>query len=99
MSWNPFENYDKDYHQELIYQIKNEMPDKYIKYTIELDGRGFNHVHFITDCKLSEVKTIAENVIYKYFSWNEISFEATSITNKYNSVNYANKSPIITEII
>ncbi len=32
-----------------------------------------------------DLKTIAENVIYKYFSWNEISFEATSITNKYNS--------------
>lgn len=99
VSWNPFENYDKEYHQELIYQIKNEMPDKFIKYTIELDGRGYNHVHFITDAQLPEAKTIVENVIYRYFSWNEISFEATTILNKYSSVNYANKAPIITEII
>ncbi|REG94156.1 hypothetical protein [Flavobacterium aquicola] len=99
VSWNPFENYDKEYHQYLIYQIKNQMPDKYIKYTIELDGRGYNHVHFITDAQLPEVKTIVENVIYRYFSWNEISFEATTIINKYSSVNYTNKAPIITEII
>jgi hypothetical protein len=99
VSWNPFENYDTAYHQELIYQIKNEMPDNYIKYTIELDGRGYNHVHFITDGKLAEVKTIVENVIFKYFSWAEISFEASTIINKFSSVGYANKAPIITEII
>ena len=99
VSWNPFENYDKEYHQELIYQIKNEMPDKYIKYTIELDKRGNNHVHFITDCQLPETKTIVENVIFRYFSWHEITFEVTTIKNRYSSVNYANKAPIITEII
>lgn len=99
VSWNPFENYDKEYHQELIYQIKNEMPDKYIKYTIELDRRGNNHVHFITDCQLPETKTIVENVIFRYFSWHEITFEVTTIKNRYSSVNYANKAPIITEII
>jgi hypothetical protein len=99
VSWNPFQNYDKEYHQELIYQIKNEMPDNYIKYTIEIDSRGYNHVHFITDGKLHLVKKIVENVIYKYFSWNEITFEATAIINKYSSVNYTNKAPILTEII
>ena len=99
VSWNPFQNYDKEYHQELIYQIKNEIPDKYIKYTIEQDRRGYNHVHFITDAQLPQVKAIVEKVIFKYFSWNEISFEATTIINKYSSVSYANKAPIITEII
>lgn len=99
VSWNPFQNYDKEYHQELIYQIKNEMSDKYIKYTIEQDRRGYNHVHFITDAHLLEVKNIVKKVIFKYFSWNEISFEATTIINKYSSVSYANKAPIITEII
>ena len=99
VSWNPFQNYDKEYHQELIYQIKNEMPDNYIKYTIEQDRRGYNHVHFITDAQLSQVKTIVEKVIFNYFSWTEISFEATTIINKYSSVSYANKAPIITEII
>jgi hypothetical protein len=99
VSWNPFDNYDTTYHKELIYQIKNEMPDNNMKYTIEMDGRGYNHVHFITDGKLAEVKTIVENVIYKYFSWTEISFEASTIINKFSSVRYANKAPIITEII
>lgn len=99
VSWNPFQNYDKEYHQELIYQIKNEMPDKFFKYTIEQDRRGYNHVHFITDAQLPEVKIIVEKVILKYFSWHEISFEATTILNKYSSVSYANKAPIITEII
>lgn len=99
VSWNPFENYDKEYHQELIYQIKNEMPDKYIKYTIEQDKRGYNHAHFITDCQLLETKTIVENVIFRYFSWHEITFEVTNIINRYSSVNYTNKAPIITEII
>ena len=56
VTWNPFQNYDADYHVELIKEIKSNLPENTIKYTIELDKRGFNHVHFISDAEVSKTK-------------------------------------------
>jgi hypothetical protein len=95
VTWNPSQNYDVDYHFELIKEIKSNLPEeKRIKYTIELDGRGFNHVHFISDASLTDMKMMVERVISKYFSWYEISYRVAEINNKYSSVSYTQKAPI-----
>lgn len=94
VTWNPFQNYDTDYHIELLKEIKLNLPDNKIQYTIELDKRGFNHVHFISDACVADIKIIVEKVIFKYFSWYEISFQVAEINNKYSSVSYTQKAPI-----
>lgn len=94
VSWNPYQNYDSDYHFELIKEMKQKLPVSAIKYTIELDGRGFNHVHFITDATLPDAKMMVENILFKYFSWHEISFQVAKINNKFCSVSYTQKAPV-----
>jgi NAD-specific glutamate dehydrogenase len=94
VTWNPFKNYDADYHIELIKEIKSELPNSTIKYTIELDKRGFNHVHFISDASTIKTKEIVEKVILKYFSWFEVSYQVTEINNKFTSNEYLQKSPV-----
>jgi hypothetical protein len=94
VTWNPFDNYDVDYHYELIKEIKSEVPEAKIRYTIELDTRGNNHVHFICDSPTSKTKKIVEKVLFKYFKWYEIIYQVNDIVNKFNSINYLTKSPI-----
>jgi hypothetical protein len=94
VTWNPFQNYDVDYHIELIKEIKNELPDSTIKYTIELDRRGYNHVHFISDTTYSEMKKVVDEVVLKYFKWFEVTYQITEIKNKFRSENYLQKAPV-----
>lgn len=94
VTWNPFQNYDVDYHIELIKEVKTNLPENKIQYTIELDKRGFNHVHFISDASVADVKIMVEKVILKYFSWYEISYQVSEINNKYSSVSYTEKAPV-----
>ncbi|WP_269685002.1 hypothetical protein [Flavobacterium lacustre] len=94
VSWNPYKNYDCDYHFELIKEMKSNLPEITIKYTIELDGRGFNHVHFISDASVPDIKMMVDRVISKYFSWYEISYQVSKINNKYSSISYTQKAPV-----
>ena len=94
VTWNPYRNYDADYHVELIKEIKSNLPDNTIKYTIELDKRGFNHVHFIIDADASKTKIMVEKVIFKYLSWTEVSYQVTEIKNKFSSDEYLQKAPV-----
>lgn len=94
VTWNPFQNYDADYHVEMIKEIKSNLPDNTIKYTIELDKRGFNHVHFIIDADVSKTKKMVEKVILKYLSWAEVSYKVTEIKNKFSSDKYLQKAPV-----
>ena len=94
VTWNPYRNYDADYHVELIKQIKSNLPENTIKFTVELDKRGFNHVHFITDAEVSKTKKVVEQVIFKYFSWFEVSHQVTEIKNQFSSKEYLQKAPV-----
>ncbi|MNR36984.1 hypothetical protein D3C85_1549640 [compost metagenome] len=94
VTWNPFQNYDADYHVELIKEIKSYLPENTIKYTIELDKRGFNHVHFISDAEVSKTKIMVEKVIFKYLSWFEVSYHVAEIKNKFNVDEYLQKAPV-----
>lgn len=94
VTWNPFDNYHVDYHYELIKEIKSEVSESKIRYTIEHDKRGYNHVHFISDIPTFKMKKIVEKVLFKYFKWHEITYKVSDIVNKFNSINYLTKSPI-----
>jgi hypothetical protein len=93
-TWNPFQNYAVEYHYELIKEIKDELPDSKIKYAIELDNRGYNHVHFICNASTKKTKQIVESVIGKYFSWYEIRHQVADINNLFSSMRYIIKAPI-----
>ncbi|PJE44561.1 MAG: hypothetical protein CUR32_03005 [Flavobacterium sp.] len=94
VTWNPIQNYDADYHVELVKEIKSNLPTNTIKYTIELDRRGFNHVHFVSDAAPSKTKKIVDEVLLKYFKWFEVMYQVTEIKNIYSSDEYLQKAPV-----
>ena len=94
VTWNPFQNYDADYHVELIKEVKSNLPNNTIKYTIELDRRGFNHVHFISDATPSKTKKVVDMVVLKYFEWYEVTYQVTEINNRFSSEEYLQKAPV-----
>jgi hypothetical protein len=99
VTWNPIENYDADYHVLLIKEIKSNLPNNTIKYTIELDRRGYNHVHFVIDEIPSKTKKAVDSVLLKYFEWFEVMYQVTEIKNNYSSDEYLQKAPVINGIL
>lgn len=99
VSWNPKENYTPEYHTQLIQDIKSELTNYLIKYTIETDKREVNHAHFITDATETETQRAVEVVLSKYFGEKEVVTKVSPILNKYSSVCYTNKAPIIIGVI
>lgn len=94
VTWNPIENYDADYHVQLIKEIKSNLPNNTIKYTIELDRRGYNHVHFVVDSTPLKIKKVVDEVLFKYFKWFEVMYQITEIKNNYSSDEYLQKAPV-----
>ena len=94
-TWNPKFNYDVKFHLQLIKEIKEQLPANLITYTVELDGRGYNHTHFVSDAELDKVHVAIKKTLDKYLlGKNEIQFEIKRIINKYSTVEYIKKAPI-----
>ena len=94
VTWNPIDNYDADYHVQLVKEIKSNLLNNTIKYTVELDKRGYNHVHFVCDATLAKTKEVVDEVLLKYFKWFEVMYQVTEIKNNYNSETYLQKAPV-----
>lgn len=99
VTWNTKENYTPEYHTQLIKEVKCELTSYLIKYAIETDKRDINHVHFMTDATETETQRAVELVLSKYFDENEVVTKVSPILNKYSSVCYTNKAPIISGVI
>lgn len=98
-TWNMLANYDAAYHQQLIHEIKSELPTYYFHYTIEADGRNFNHVHLVTDANSIELSDTIRLVLGKYLSLKDYRLQVNSINNKYSAVQYLGKSPLNSGVI
>jgi hypothetical protein len=98
-TWNPKFNYPADYHLQLIREVKDKLPNSLIKYAVETDRREVNHTHFMTDANEADTKKAVELVMKKYFDKSEVITKISTINNKYSSVSYTNKAPLISGII
>lgn len=95
-TWNPKFNYDVKYHYELIKEIKQQLPKNIISYAVELDSRGINHTHIVSDADALSLNSAINNTIRKYLlSESEIQILVEPIRNKHESVEYMKKAPII----
>lgn len=99
-TWNPKFNYDVKYHQELINQIKEQLPNNVVSYTVETDGRGVNHAHIISDADMKQLNDAVTLTIRKYI---EDPYECRvlvePIYNKYSAVEYLKKAPLTSGIL
>jgi len=94
-TWNPQFNYDVKFHLQLIKEIKEQLPTNLITYTVELDSRGYNHTHFVSDADPNKVHLAIKKTFGKYLlGKTDIQFEIEPIKNKFSTMEYIKKAPI-----
>lgn len=106
VTWNPEKNYDIIYHEELINQIKQQLPDNHFLYAIEEDSRMIKHVHLITDSDKDELSLVVDRTLKLFLSHQigkkthkEYYLEINKIYNKYSVIAYLRKSPLASGIL
>jgi len=99
-TWNPKNNYDTSYHIEFVNQIKTQLPYNVISYTVEVDGRGVNHTHLISDAETLELNKAVTSTLSKFIEDSkEYRIQVEPILNKYSAVEYLRKAPLASGII
>jgi hypothetical protein len=94
-TWNPLFNYDINYHLELVNQIKSKLPNHTISYAVEIDNRGVNHTHLISDADTKDLDNAVTSTIREYIeNPYECRIEIEPIQNKYSAVEYLKKAPL-----
>lgn len=96
ISWNTKDNYDVNYHIQLINEVKQQIPTANIAYVVEVDGRGFNHIHAITDGYKENVEVATLNVLKKYLDYSQYRCQVEKINNYGSTTSYLKKSGTIT---
>jgi hypothetical protein len=95
VTWNTIDNYDMDYHVELLKLIKEKLPSgSKIKFVIEKDKRDVNHVHFLTNATVNETIKCVNQVLNQFFNWYEIMTKVTEINSLDSVQNYLAKAPL-----
>lgn len=95
-TWNPKYNYDVKYHIELIKEIKQQLPKNILIYTVEVDSRGINHTHLVTDAETNELNKAVMTTLKKYIlDKNEIQVKVDIIINKFSTIEYIKKAPVV----
>lgn len=98
VTWNPADSYDVKYHEQLINEVKTQLPELNVAYVIEQDGRGINHLHCLTDGEPFETSVPVENVLNKYMDSKDYRLQVNKINNLSSTVSYLKKCGTITII-
>ncbi len=99
-SWNPITNYDTQYHIELVKQIKEQLPNNTILYTIESDGRNINHTHIVSNAKVEDLNNAVTSTISKYIeNKREVRVQVESVRKKFATIEYLRKAPLASGVL
>jgi hypothetical protein len=94
-TWNPKNNYTIDYHTQLVREIKEQLPNCKIAYTIEKDKRSVKHVHLMSTAKTSDLANTVEMILGQYLDLKkECIIQTTNIHNKYSLFEYLRKASL-----
>jgi hypothetical protein len=94
-TWNPKNNYSIDYHVQLVYEVKAQLPEHKIAYTIEMDKRGVHHVHLMSTAQTIDLANAVEIVLGRYLDIKkECMIQTTNIHNKYSLFEYLKKASL-----
>lgn len=91
ITWNTKEHYDNDYHQQLINEVLESVPDSNFFSAIEKTKRGVNHVHMVSDASPNEIEMIINNILQRYINKGQYVLEVTEVIKKSQSINYLKK--------
>jgi hypothetical protein len=98
ITWNMKDDYDVNYHIQLLTEVKEHLPSVNIGYVIETDKRGIYHVHAITDGYKDNIEVAVGNVICKYISKSDYRAQVEIINNHGSVTTYLQKYGGITII-
>ena len=99
ITWNLKNNYDVEYHIELIKEVQDEFPFPVnIAYVVEQDKRGYNHLHAIADTDKINMKNTVARVLKKYLETTDFRYQVTEIINKASVISYLKKNGTATII-
>jgi hypothetical protein len=99
-TWNPKFNYDIKYHVHIVDEVKKQLPNNTIFYAVEVDGRGLNHTHLISDAQTPLLNEVVTSTIRKYIDdEKECQILVELIHNKYSSVEYLRKKPLASAVL
>ena len=98
VTWTTKDSYDVNYHVQLIREVKQELPSVNIGYVIEVDGRGVNHLHAVTDGYKDSVEIAVSEVLKKYIEFGQYRTQIEKINNNGSTISYLKKSGEITII-
>jgi hypothetical protein len=94
-TWNPKNNYSIDYHRQLVVEVKAQLKEHKIAYTIETDKRGVHHVHLMSTARTSDLANAVESVLGQYLDLKKECMILTSnIQNKYSLFEYLKKASL-----
>jgi hypothetical protein len=99
-TWNPLYNYDIKYHVEVVNQIKKELPDNTILYSVEADNRNINHTHIVSDADTDELNKAVTSTLKRYIeNEKEIRVLVESVYNKFSTIEYIKKAPLTSGVL
>jgi hypothetical protein len=98
VTWNTKDKYDVNYHIQLISEIKEQLPSVNIGYVVEVDGRGVNHLHAITDAYKENLEVAVTGVLSRYLETNQYRCQIEIINNRGSNTSYLKKYGEITII-
>jgi hypothetical protein len=94
-TWNPKNNYTIDYHKQLVDEVKAQLPEHKIAYTIEIDKRNVHHVHLMSTADTINLANAVEKVLSQYLDlMKECMVQTNKIHNKYSLFEYLRKASL-----
>lgn len=96
ITWNMKDDYDVNYHIQLINEVKEQLPFVNIGYVVEIDDRGVNHLHAITDGYKDDVEVEVTGVLNKYLDSKLYRHQIEKINNRGSITRYLKKNGGIT---
>ncbi len=91
ITWNTLSEYDIQYHEQLVKEIKEAFPRGNFDFVIEQTKGGINHTHLVSDLPLEELEQLVDSIINNYIPKSEYRLQVEKVIARSLTRNYMNK--------
>ena len=91
ITWCMIDSYGRDYHQQLVNEVKSKFSTKSFYYCIEKTKKGVNHVHLVSNVDKAIIRDEVDKILNKYLDKKAYRLEVENINKKSQAIRYLNK--------
>lgn len=91
ITWVPKNDYDLEYHNQLIDMVQTHFSDSPLLSSIEKTERGINHVHMVSTLDLNILNSVITGILNEYIQPKNYRLEIEPIRDKISTINYVLK--------